>query len=180
VRHAVCLTVGRLLAWIPVPTIRARILRLLGADIGSNVRVHDLAFINLDDGFRNLHLGDDVHVGAQSLLDLADVVTIGDGAVLAPRVCVLTHQDAGSHHGAPVAEVLGTFRRPTTIGPGAFVGTGAVILAGSTIGAYAVVGAGAVVTADVPPATVVTGTPATARRSIAGELAALGVRVASE
>jgi maltose O-acetyltransferase len=46
------------------------------------------------------------------------------------------------------------------IGDGAWIGAGALILAGVTVGAGAVVAAGAVVVKDVPPHTVVAGTPA--------------------
>lgn len=42
----------------------------------------------------------------------------------------------------------------------ASIGSGAVILSGITIGAESVVGAGAVVTRDVPPGSVVAGSPA--------------------
>lgn len=46
------------------------------------------------------------------------------------------------------------------IGSGATIGSGAVVLPGLTIGEGSIVGAGAVVTKDVPPRTVVVGTPA--------------------
>lgn len=49
---------------------------------------------------------------------------------------------------------------PVHIGDGAWIGAGALILGGVTIGAGAVVAAGAVVVKDVPPHTVVAGTPA--------------------
>jgi hypothetical protein len=49
-----------------------------------------------------------------------------------------------------------------TIGAGAFVGAGAVVLPRLNIGAGAIVGAGAVVTKDVPPFSVVVGSPARA------------------
>jgi sugar O-acyltransferase (sialic acid O-acetyltransferase NeuD family) len=47
-----------------------------------------------------------------------------------------------------------------TIGAGAFIGAGAVVLPRLTVGEGAVVGAGAVVTKDVPPFSVVVGSPA--------------------
>ncbi len=43
---------------------------------------------------------------------------------------------------------------------GAYVGVGAILLPGVTVGECAVVGAGAVVTEDVPPYTIVAGSPA--------------------
>lgn len=48
----------------------------------------------------------------------------------------------------------------TVVERGASIGSGAVVLGGLTIGEGALVGAGAVVTRDVPPRTVVAGSPA--------------------
>src|SRR5262249_571797 len=49
---------------------------------------------------------------------------------------------------------------PTRVGRRASLGSGAVILPGVTRGEGAIIGAGAVVTDDVPPWTIVTGSPA--------------------
>jgi galactoside O-acetyltransferase len=49
---------------------------------------------------------------------------------------------------------------PVTIGRHAIIGCGAVILPGVTIGEGAAVGALSLVTKDVPPFTIVAGTPA--------------------
>lgn len=51
-------------------------------------------------------------------------------------------------------------RDPVTLGDDVWIGHGAVVLPGVTIGTGAAVGAGAVVTKDVPPFTVVVGSPA--------------------
>ena len=177
VRHGACLLVDRILGWVPNPRLRSRLLSRLGATVGRNVRIHDTRFINLERGFVNLRIADDVHVGTECLLDLTEVLSIGVGAVLGPRVCVLTHQDAGAHHDAPLARVLGTFERPTTIGAGAFVGAGSIVLCGIEIGEHAVVAAGSVVTSDVPAGTVVAGVPARQVRSVHDDLRAVGVEL---
>lgn len=168
------LVVDRLLGWVPSPYLRARLLGLAGATVGRNVRVHAIRLVNLESGFTNLRIDDDAHVGTECLIDLSDAVHIGRGAVLAPRVMVLTHQDAGRHHGSLVAEVIGTRLEPTTIGPGAFVGAGATVLCGVHVGHHAVVGAGAVVIADVPPGRSVVGLPATVQADLRPALRALG------
>lgn len=53
-----------------------------------------------------------------------------------------------------------------TIDDGASIGAAAVLLPGVTVGAGAMVGAGAVVTRDVPPHTLVVGSPARVVRSL--------------
>lgn len=175
VRHGVFLVIDRSLDWIPSPTARARVLRLLGATVGANVRVHQVRMFNLGSGYANLRVDDDVHIGTGCLLDLSDEVHIGTGAVLAPRAVVLTHQDAGSHHDSPVAVVIGTKQSPTTVGAGAFIGAGATLLCGADVGHHAVVAAGAVVTGPVEPGELVAGVPAVRHRSLRAELTALGV-----
>jgi len=55
---------------------------------------------------------------------------------------------------------------PTLIKHGASIGSNATILCGVTVGENAIVGAGSVVTRDVPPGTVVAGSPARIIRNI--------------
>ena len=59
--------------------------------------------------------------------------------------------------------------RGVTVKRGGRIGAGSVILPGKTIGEDALVGAGSVVTADVPPRTVVYGSPARAVRAVPAE-----------
>lgn len=68
----------------------------------------------------------------------------------------------GFAHIGPGATLAGEI----TIGAGAFVGAGAVVLPRLTIGEGAIVGAGAVVTKDVPPFTVVVGSPAKVLKTV--------------
>jgi sugar O-acyltransferase (sialic acid O-acetyltransferase NeuD family) len=71
--------------------------------------------------------------------------TVGHDSLLGRFVTVL-----------PGANVSGSVQ----IGDGATIGAGAVVLQGLRVGENAFVGAGAVVTRDVPPGTVVVGSPA--------------------
>lgn len=82
------------------------------------------------------------------------LVTIGDGATLAPGVIILAH-DASMQ-----SQTRHTLIAPVVIGKRAFIGAGAIILAGARIGDDAVVGAGSVVSSDVPPRSIVAGNPA--------------------
>jgi sugar O-acyltransferase (sialic acid O-acetyltransferase NeuD family) len=65
-------------------------------------------------------------------------------------------------HVGPGATLAGEI----TIGAGAFIGAGSVVLPRLTIGEGAIVGAGAVVTNDVPPFTVVVGSPAKVLKTV--------------
>lgn len=140
------------------PPRRGQLLARFGVTVGSVVRVHRIQVMNA--GWRHLTLEDDCYVGPDVLLDLTDRIHIGRGAVLAARVSVVTHQDAGAAHHSPAADRVPTFRRATRIGAYAFVGTGAIILAGCHVGDGAVVGAGAVVTRPVAAGAKVAGVPA--------------------
>src|SRR5512139_2036129 len=52
------------------PYLRARLLALCGATVGHNVRIYEMQFLNLDGGFRNLSIEDDVHIGMGCRFDL--------------------------------------------------------------------------------------------------------------
>ena len=56
-----------------------------------------------------------------------------------------------------------------TLEDGCLVGIGAIVLNGVTVGAGALVAAGSVVTKDVPPGTLVMGTPAAVKRELSPE-----------
>ena len=143
---AFCYMVVELLLRILVhPSLRARSLAVLGAGIGRNVRVYECRFVNLQDGFSGLRIGNDVHIGPDCLIDLKGPVAIGDGSVLAPRVVLLSHSDPGSAHGSPLCDRWPPEARGVRIGEGCWIGAGATILSGSVIGDRVVVGAAALV-----------------------------------
>lgn len=127
------------------PRLRARLLRMLGASIGSNVRVYSCTFINPRNGFRALHLDDDVHVGAGCLIDLEARIRIGKGTTVSPRVVLLSHSDPGSSHDSPLAAIYTPTARGVTIGSHCWIGASTTILDGSKIGDQVVVAAGSLV-----------------------------------
>ena len=55
-RHGLFLVMERLLTWAINPYWRAGLLRMMGAEVGKNVRVYEARFFNLQEGFRNLHI----------------------------------------------------------------------------------------------------------------------------
>ncbi len=143
-----------------LPPLRAIWLRLLGARLGRDTVLMDVAYSNLDrTGWGGLVIGERCYLGRGVRLDLAESVTLGDDVTLADRVFVLTHMNVG-YRDHPLQTAFPSQKRPITIGRGAFIGAGAMLLPGADVGAEAFVAAGAVVTKPVEPGTVVGGNPA--------------------
>lgn len=113
-----------------------------GATIGKNCKISSHTFI-----CEGVHIEDNVFIGH-------GVMFTND---LFPRA---TRPD-----GTPQTEEDWTLVE-TFVKKGASIGSNATILCGITIGENALVGAGAVVTKDVPPNTVVAGSPAKVFKTI--------------
>jgi len=96
---------------------------------------------------RGVHIGDDVWIGRDSLIETAypSSVRIGSGVTIGIRTTIIAH----------FQETFGV-----EIGDKVYIGAGALILPGVTIGEGAVIAAGSVVTTSVPPMTAVQGNPA--------------------
>jgi acetyltransferase-like isoleucine patch superfamily enzyme len=117
--------------------------------IGPWITVHEAP-----NGYGNLSIGAQCHIGKEVFFDLTEKITLGDGAGLGMRSVVLTHLNFDPRPERPLAAMVPKHAKPTTIERGAMVGAGAILLAGVTIGESSVVGAGCVVSQDVPPFTV--------------------------
>ncbi|KRA76742.1 hypothetical protein ASD78_03670 [Lysobacter sp. Root667] len=150
----------RVLRWMPHPRWRAAALRLLGASIGANVRVHECRFMNYELGFRHLVVERDVFIGVDCLLDLAGPLRIGEKSTLSARSIVLTHSDVGASHDAPLISRYPPTRVGVTIGAGCWIGAGATLLDGIRMPDRSVVGAGAVVVDSPESAGLLLGVPA--------------------
>lgn len=166
VRHAIFLIIEKFLRWCILPQIRARLLALLGARVGRNVRVSECQFINLRSGFSNLTLEDDVYIGPGCLLDLEGKVTLAKGATVSPRVVIITHNDPGSFHDSPLTQNFPKNVGSVRVGKYAWIGTGSVILSDVEIGDRAVVGAMALVRNNLCADAVHAGVPARKIRPI--------------
>lgn len=128
---------------------QAAILREFGASVGHDVDIPGpLHIVNAAKDFSNLTIGSHVHIGADTLIDLADAVVIEDYATLSMRSTLVTHIDVGP---GPLKERRPREQGPVRIGRGAYLGAGATILHGVTVGAEATVGAHALVDRDVAP-----------------------------
>lgn len=159
-RHGFFLLAEIALRLCVVPTLRARLLELLGATVGRNVRVYECRFMNLAAGFRNLSLGNDVHIGTGCLLDLQGPVCIGTGSTLSPRVMLISHSDPGSAHGSLLAVRYPPESSGVSIGEQCWIGAGATLLSGSFVADHTVVGAMALVRGRLEPNSLYAGVPA--------------------
>ncbi len=123
-------------------------LRQFGAEVSADAMVvGPITIVNAARDFGNLRIGARTHIGSEVLIDLADAVTIEDGATISMRTMLITHFDVGR------SAIAGRFprrQRAVVIGRDAYIGAGTTILHGVTIGAGAVVAAGMVVSEDVP------------------------------
>jgi acetyltransferase-like isoleucine patch superfamily enzyme len=139
------------------PTITRETLARFGAiihrdcqPIGPWTTVHETP-----NGYHNLRVGAHCHIGKEVFLDLTEKITLEDGAGMGMRCVVLTHLNFDPNPTRPLAAMVPTHAKPTTLKQGAMVGAGVILLAGVTVGESAVVGAGCVVSEDVPPYTVI-------------------------
>lgn len=119
---------------------------------------------------KRLTIGNDVYVGKHVTIQVDGC--IGDGVLIANCVGIVGRTDHDTEAvGVPVrqapwvGDVPERLSQVTTIGSDVWIGYGAVILSGVSIGDSAVIAAGSVVTKDVPPNSVVAGSPATVRKN---------------
>lgn len=150
----------RLLHMVIAPRLRAYLLRVLGAKIGRNVRIHEVLFFNLHHGFAHLEIADDVHIGPNCKIDLKGSVHIGRGATISPGVTIISHQDPGSSHNHPLCDEFPPRAIGVRIGSYAWIGCNATLLDGSIVGERVVVGAAALVNRPLAAPGIYGGVPA--------------------
>lgn len=144
---------GPLFAWTPRPLWgwRRFVLRLFGATVGRDVRIHPSVRIAVP---WNLALGDEVGLGDGVILYSLGPIEIGPRATVSQHA----HLCAGSHdHRRRDFPLL---KPPIRVGEGAWICADAFVGPGVCVGGHAIVGARAVVVKDVEPATIVAGNPA--------------------
>lgn len=130
---------------------RVIMLRMFGAEIGKNVRIHPTVRIAIP---WNLKIDDNACLGDGVIAYNLGVLSIGKDATVSQYV----HLCGGSHD-YTVAD-MPLLKSPITLGPRTWVCADAFIGPGVTVRDSAVVGARAVVVGDVPAAMVVAGNPA--------------------
>lgn len=141
--------------WTPPPCHRWRalVLRLFGARLGANCRVHASARIWLP---AQLELGDNVLIGPGAILYNQGRIAIGSGSVISQRahLCASSHDTSDPHFQLVL--------RPIAIGAGCWVAAEAFVGPGVAMGDGAVLAARGALFADAEAMTIYRGNPATA------------------
>jgi acetyltransferase-like isoleucine patch superfamily enzyme len=142
------------------PQLRVALLRVFGAEVGTDTIVHPVTFTNLyRTGFKGLSIGRECFIADECFFDLAERIEIGDQVSIGERTVIVTHLNVG-YRDHPLQEKFPARSAPVRVGSGAFIGVGAILLPGVTVGDRSFVAAGAVVSRDVAPGSVVGGVPA--------------------
>lgn len=131
--------------WFP-GRLRPALLRLFGADIGTNVLIRHRVRVQWP---WNLSIGDDSWVGTDAELYNLDRITIGSDVCISQHVYVCT----GSHDRK--SPTFDFDNGPIVVENGVWLCARATVLRGVTIGANSVVGATCLVAENVPPNSVV-------------------------
>jgi acetyltransferase-like isoleucine patch superfamily enzyme len=139
----------------------AQFVNLYGCEIGDETKLG--TFVEVQ---KNAKIGRRCKISSHTFIcegvTIEDNVFIGHGVVFINDLYPRATAADGSLQTEKDWKVV-----PTLVKRGASIGSGATILANVTIGENAIVGAGSVVTRDVPPDTIVAGTPARVRRTLA-------------
>ena len=104
-----------------------------------------------------IEIGSDTMINYGCILNALERITIGSRCRLGYNVVIL---DCHMHQIEPQRRHLKPSAQAVIIEDDVWIGTRAVILPGVRIGYGSVIGAGSIVTEDVPPLTVVAGSPA--------------------
>ena len=72
---------------------------------------------NANPDYRNLSIGDNVHMGPLVVLDLAQRLVVEDDATVSMGATILTHADVGDR---PLADIYPRAAEPARVGAGAY------------------------------------------------------------
>jgi len=131
---------------------RNMLLRIYGAKIGQNVRIHPSVKITVP---WKLTIGDNVGIGDGAILYSLGHITIQDSATISQYA----HLCAGSHDHREKSFNL--TKNDILIGAGAWICADAFVGPDVEVGNHAIVGARAVVVQNVEPSSIIAGNPAT-------------------
>jgi acetyltransferase-like isoleucine patch superfamily enzyme len=146
-----------------VVSSQAQLLGMQHIRLGRNTIVGDRCWLNVNDrqtGLIGIDIGNNCFIGRDNFLSSGKRITIGDYALTA-KDC----QFIGSTHiySDPTMPYLATGTSGSDeirVGANCFFGVGVTVLGHVTIGHGCIIGAGATVTCDIPPFSLVVGSPA--------------------
>ncbi|KAF5042797.1 2,3,4,5-tetrahydropyridine-2,6-dicarboxylate N-acetyltransferase [anaerobic digester metagenome] len=136
-------------------------LRKYGATIGERCRFERGINIHRpfgDKPFQNLHIGSEVYLGHDTLIDLTQKVTIKDKVIIASRCQLWTHASSYNKKSITNPE-YGEYSGELTIDECAIIYSNVVITHGLHIGKFARIGAGSLVNINVDESSFVSGVP---------------------
>ncbi len=141
------------------------LLKINGAKIGGDCDIEvPLIFHNCRD-FKNLQIGNNVHIGKNCFFDLRDKITIEDNVVVSMQATFITHSDMSK---SGLSKEYPPSQKTILVKNDSYIGANATILMGVTMGECCIAAAGAVVTCDVQPRTMVGGVPAIKIKDLLG------------
>jgi len=94
----------------------------------------------------SLVIGFDVYINRNSIIVCHESISIGNGSIFGPNVCIYDHDHKISANG----KEKGFNCSAVMIGNNCWIGAGAIILRGTILGDNCVVGAGTVVQGNIP------------------------------
>lgn len=137
--------------WQISSSLRVRVLRAFGAEIGEGVVFRPRTRVRFP---WKLHIDDNSWIGEGVWFHNQDHIYVGHDVVISQETFLTT----GSHaHKRDMALIT----RPIRIEAGAWITSRCMVLGGVTIGTSALVGPMSLVRRDVPAASIVSGNPAT-------------------
>ena len=135
-----------------------------GFTTGFNCRLDAFNINNLNEKYlieigENVEINDDVHIGA------VEKIVIGDNVLIASKVYISDHNHGsykGEEQDSPMSmpKKRKIYSSPIKIERNVWIGEFVSILQGVTVGEGSIIGTMSVVTKDIPPYTIVVGSPA--------------------
>jgi len=154
--------------FIPHPRLRAVWLRMLGAEIGKNVRIENVSFIQIQWPLNHLQCGNNVFIGSKVLIDLSAKIVIEENALVSPGCSLITHQDPGEFFDSPLCKIYPRKYESIYIHDNVWVGCDTTVLPGASIGSFSVIGAKSLVRGEIQQGVLACGSPAQVKKKLSG------------
>lgn len=134
------------------------ILKANGAHIGDSCDLESgIIFVNCQNKFTNISLGNQCHIGKNCSLDLKHKIVIKDRVTISMGSGIVTHLDTGK---SELAKIYHPVQKEVVISDNCYIGAGVTILMGVALGQNCLVAAGSVVTKSFPVNSLIGGVPA--------------------